>query len=137
MRLTSDENAPPTGAVTGRFDIGEWDNGYGYDPDDSSLLACDQFPSAANNFTGSNLGSYCNPALDKLFARELATGDAGVRQQLFEQIHQIYLTDFPFITLYSQLDLAIVRKGTHNYQPSPIAGGTVNIWQWWCDHGKC
>jgi peptide/nickel transport system substrate-binding protein len=130
--------SPPTGAVTGRFDIAEFEqNPPGYDPDDSLFFACDQVPSAANSFNGGNVGSYCNPALDKLFAQELATGDAGVRQQLFEQIHQIYLTDFPFITLYSQLDLAIVRKGTHNYQPSPIAGGTVNIWQWWCDHGKC
>jgi len=129
--------SPPTGAVTGRFDIAEWQDSYGYDPDDSSDFACDQVPSVANHFSGANLGSYCNPALDKLFAQELATPDAGVRQQLFEQMHQIYLTDLPFITLFSPLDLAMVRKGTHNYQPSPIAGETVNIWQWWCDRGKC
>jgi ABC-type transport system substrate-binding protein len=60
-----------------------------------------------------------------------------VRQQLFEQIHHIYLTDFPFITLYSLTFFSLVRKGTHNYQPSPFAGKTVNIWEWWCDGGKC
>ncbi len=135
--LPQGKASPPTGAVTGRFDIAEWENGYGYDPDDSTYFACDQFPSAANNFNGLNLGFYCNPALDKLFTQELATPDPGVRQQLFEQIHHIYLTDFPFITLYSPLTLAMVRKGTHNYQPSPIAGETVNIWEWWCDNGKC
>ena len=123
--------------MTGRFDIAEWENDYGYDPDDSSWFACDQVPSAANNFAGGNLGFYCNPALDKLFAQEQATPDPGVRQQLFEQIHQVYLTQFPFITLFSQTYFSLVRKGVRNYQPSPIAGETVNIWEWWCDHGKC
>jgi len=63
--------------------------------------------------------------------------DAGVRQNIFDQIHQIYLTDLPFITLFSSTDIFIVHKGTHNYQISPIEGGTSNIWQWWCDGGKC
>ncbi len=132
--LSGGKASPPTGAVAGRYDIAEWANGYGYDPDDSFLLSCDQIPPKGD---GSNLDFYCNPALDALYKQELATADAGVRQQIFEQIHQIYLTEFPFITLYSTQDLALVRKGMHNYQPSPIEGGTVNIWEWWCDKGKC
>jgi len=75
--------------------------------------------------------------LDGLYREEQTTADPGVRQQLFDQIHQLYLTQLPFIVLYSPLDLAMVRKGTHNYHPSPIAGETVNIWEWWCDGGKC
>ncbi len=118
--------SPPTGAVAGRNDIAEFSTGPGnYDPDDSSLLSCDQYP------------RYCNPALDALYKQELETADPGLRQQIFSQIHHIYLTDFPFITLYFPLDVAVVRKGTHNYQLSPFAGETVNIWQWWCDNGKC
>jgi peptide/nickel transport system substrate-binding protein len=96
-----------------------------YDPDDSLLLPCDQYP------------RYCNPALDALYKQERETVDPGLRQQIFSQIHHIYLTDFPFITLYFPLDVAVVRKGTHNYQPSPFTGETVNIWEWWCDKGKC
>ena len=53
------------------------------------------------------------------------------------QIHHVYLTDFPFISLYFPLDVAVVRKGIHNYQPSPFTGETINIWEWWCDNGKC
>jgi hypothetical protein len=30
----------------------------------------------------------------------------------------------------------MVRKGTHNYQHSSIEV-SINIWQWWCDNGKC
>jgi peptide/nickel transport system substrate-binding protein len=118
--------SPPTGAVAGRYDIAEYASSpNNFDPDDSELLSCNQYP------------RYCNSALDALYKQEITTLDPGLRQQIFEQIHHIYLTDFPFITLYFPLDVAVVRKGTHNYQPSPYAGETVNIWEWWCDHGKC
>jgi ABC-type transport system substrate-binding protein/serine/threonine protein kinase len=130
--LPGGKASPPTGAVTGRFDIAEYEWDFAYDPDDSGLLSCDQIPPKGQHYP-----FYCNSTLDALYQQELATPDPGVRQQLFDQIHHIYLTDFPFITLYSQLNLAMVRKGAHNYQPSPIAGETVNIWEWWCDHGKC
>lgn len=130
--LSGGKPSPPGGAVAGRYDIAEWAHTFSYDPDDSSLLSCNQIPPKGSNFT-----FYCNPALDVLYTQELATADAGVRQQLFHQIHQIYLMEFPFITLYSPIDLSIVRKGIHNYLPSTIAGDTVNIWEWWCDNGKC
>jgi peptide/nickel transport system substrate-binding protein len=130
--LNGGKASPATGAVAGRYDIAEWEQGFGYDPDDSFVLGCDQVPPKGINWT-----FYCNPALDALYRQEQATVDPGVRQQLFNQIHQIYLTQFPFIVLYSSLDPSIVRKGTHNYQPSPIEGETVNIWEWWCDGGKC
>jgi len=130
--LNEGKASPPTGAVAGRFDIAEFEDSFNYDPDDSLILACDQFPPKGFNFD-----FYCNTALDALYKQEQATADPGVRQQLFFQIHQIYLTELPFITLFSQNDLAMVRKGTHNYQPSPFEGETANIWEWWCDHGKC
>jgi peptide/nickel transport system substrate-binding protein len=131
--LPGGKASPPTGAVAGRYDIADFWQGFGYDPDDSWILSCDQIPpKGQNNFT-----FYCNPALDTLYRQEQATADAGLRQQLFNQIHQLYLTEFPFIALYSPLYLAMVRKGTHNYQPSPIEGDPVNIWEWWCEHGKC
>jgi ABC-type transport system substrate-binding protein len=79
---------------------------------------------------------YCNPALDKLFVQEQATVDSGVRQQLFDQIHRIYLTQFPFIVLYGPIAFALVHKGTHNYLPGPFTD-TYNIAEWWCDNGKC
>ena len=125
--------SPPTGAVAGRYDIAQFATSYGYDPDDSFLLSCDQIPPKGQN----NIDFYCNPKLDALYQQELATADPGVRQQLFRRIHQIYLTEFPFIVLFGWTELAMVRKGTHNYLLSPIEGETINIWEWWCDNGKC
>ena len=122
-----------SGSVAGRYDIAEGADGFGYDPDDSTLLACDQFTPKGRNY-----GFYCNPALDVLYQQEQTTVDAGARQQISRQIHQFYLTQFPFITLYGLLgSLAVVRKGTHNYQISTFFDEFNNIWEWWRDNGKC
>jgi len=128
--LPGGKASPPTGAISGRYDIAEFESDFSYDPDDAFLLACDQFPP-----TGFNIDFYCNQTLDALYHQEQATADPGARQQIFVQIHQIYLTEFPFIVLYSLNDFSIVRKGTHNYQPGPFGAGET--WEWWCENGKC
>jgi len=131
--LPEGDASPPTGAVAGRYDIAELSWSYDtYDPDDSFLLRCNSVPP-----NGANITFFCDPNLDSIYDQELTTVEPGIRQKLFELIHTVYLTNYPFIVLYSPTNLAIVRKGTHNYQPSPFEGSTINIWQWWCDHGKC
>jgi peptide/nickel transport system substrate-binding protein len=129
--LPAGKASPPTGAVAGRYDIAEFGETWSYDPDDSSLLSCDQIPPK-----GFNVSFYCNPALDALYKQELATVDTYARQQIFAQIQKIYLAELPFIVLYSTQSIAMVRKGTHNYQISPFSGET-NIAEWWCDKGQC
>jgi len=122
-----------TGGVAGKYDIAEFENAFVYDADDSSLLACNQIPPA-----GFNITFYCNPTLDKLFAQEEATADPAARQQIFNQEHAIYLTDYPFITLYSPTDIAMHKLVGHNYNPGPMgASETVGSMNWWCDGGKC
>jgi peptide/nickel transport system substrate-binding protein len=117
----------------GKYDLAEWASSYVYDPDDASNFACSQIPPR-----GGNLNFYCNQQLDSLFAKEVATADRNARQQIFDQIHQIFLTSFPVVVLYNLLDVEIAKKGTHNYQPGPFgATETVNVWDWWCDNGKC
>ncbi len=126
------------GGKPGTFDMAEFEDSWTYDADDSGLLACNQIPSAANSFGGGNYAQYCNPKVDALMQQELSTTDPNARQQAFNQEHQIYLTDFPFITLYSPTDIAVVKNNVHNYLPGPEgASETVNVWQWWCDGGTC
>jgi peptide/nickel transport system substrate-binding protein len=132
--VLSGKPSPPTGAVVGRFDITEANEFLpGYDPDDYTVLGCDSFLP-----NGGNVGFYCNPTLEALYKREQGTTDAGVRQQIFDQIHEIYLTEFPMIVLYGWIEFTIAHKGTHNHQASALDGETTaNIWEWWCDNGKC
>jgi len=76
--------------------------------------------------------------LDQQYTAEESTADPAMRQQAFDQIHQIYLTDFPFVVLYSPVDIAMHKVGLHNYNPAPEgASETINVWQWWCTNGQC
>ena len=83
------------------------------------------------------LDFYCNPALDALYDRNWRQRTRACGSRLFVQIHQIYLTQFPFITLYSPSDLYDRAQGDAQLPAQSFAGETVNIWEWWCDNGKC
>jgi peptide/nickel transport system substrate-binding protein len=124
--------------VVGKYDLSEFQNSYTYDADDISEYACAQVPSAANNYGGQNYSFYCNPQLDKLFVQEESTTDYNARQQIFNQIHQIYLSELPFVTLYAPADIALVKSTGHNYQVGSMgASETVNVMNWWCTGGTC
>jgi peptide/nickel transport system substrate-binding protein len=121
------------GGQPGKYDLAEWATSYTYDANDAASFECSQIPPH-----GSNFNFYCSPQMDKLLAQEIGTADPQARQQIFNQIHQLILTDYPIIPLYNLTDLEIAKKGTHNYQPGPFGSSeTVNAATWWCDGGKC
>jgi peptide/nickel transport system substrate-binding protein len=131
--LSANTPSPATGAVSGRYDLAEFEDSFSYNADDSSLFACNQIPPA-----GFNVSYYCNKQLDADFVKEQTSGDPAVQQQAFDAEHQIYLTDFPFITLYEPVDLAMHKLTVHNYNPAPEGlSETAGNWTWWCDNGTC
>jgi peptide/nickel transport system substrate-binding protein len=122
-----------TDGKAGVYDIAEFEASWTYDGDDSSSFACNQIPP-----NGFNINFYCNKQLDALFTQEQSTADTNARQQVFNQEHQIYLTEYPFITLYSPLDVAVSKNTTHNYAPGPMgASETIGVQNWWCTNGQC
>jgi len=122
----------------GVYDIGEFEQTYSYDGDDSSSLDCNSIPSAANSYGGQNYAFWCDHATDALYNQELSTTDPAVRQDAFNKLHQIYLTEFPFITEYAPIDATVVKNTAHNYASGPMgAQETVNVWNWWCTGGVC
>ena len=122
----------------GVYDIAEYEQTYTYDGDDSATLDCAEIPSAANSYGGENYAFWCNKQAEALFNQELSTTDPAVRQDAFNKLHQIYLTEFPFITEYAPIDASIVKSTGHNYTPGPEgAQETVNVWNWWCTGGQC
>jgi peptide/nickel transport system substrate-binding protein len=122
-----------TDGKAGTYDIAEFENSLSYDADDYSVAACSQIPP-----NGFNITFYCNKQLDTLYAQEQSTVDTNARQQAFDQIHGIYLSEFPFITLYSPVDLSVHKNTTQNYAPGPEgAAETVGVMNWWCTNGQC
>jgi peptide/nickel transport system substrate-binding protein len=117
----------------GKHDLAEFENSYTYDPDDASLLDCSQ-----QGQNGENWSFYCSQQMETYIHQEQSSADPNVRQQAFNQIHNLELTDIPFVVLYSPLDLGIAKSTAHNYAPGPEgASETVNVWQWWCTNGTC
>ena len=126
----------PQGQVS-KYGMAEFEETFTYDGDDASIFSCAQIPSAANSFGGGNYSFYCNPQLDKLLVQEESVADPTARQQIFNQIHQIYLTQFPFITEYAPIDIAVSKTTTHNYViGAEGASETINVMNWWCTGGK-
>lgn len=127
----------PQGKV-GSYDLAEFENSFTYDADDSSIGSSSQIPSAANNYGGMNFSFYSNKELDKQYSIEQSSSDPTVRQQAFNQIHQIYLTEFPFVVLYAPVDMAVAKSTVHNYVIGSMGSSeTVNVMNWWCTGGKC
>jgi peptide/nickel transport system substrate-binding protein len=115
----------------GQYDIAEFASTGAYDPDNSILLTC------AEKGSG-NLAFYCSSQMEALQKQQLSTGDPAARQQAFDGINQLEVTDVPWIVEFSSPNLAVYKKGTHNYVPSAVGvGSTENIWLWWCDGGTC
>ncbi len=117
----------------GKHDLAEYENSYTYDADDASVLACDQ-----QGTNGQNWSFYCNPKMETLLHQEQQTADPNARQQAFNQIHGLELTEFPFAILYSPTDLGISKTTAHNYGPGPEGSSeTIGVDKWWCTGGKC
>ena len=106
-----------TDGKAGVYDIVEFENAWSYDADDSSSFSSSQIPP-----NGFNINFYSNKQLDALITQQESTADANARQQAFDQEHQIYLTECPFITLYSPVDIAVHKNVTQNYAPWPGGG---------------
>ena len=116
-------------AKPGTYDIAEFAESGAYDPDNASILQCDQTALFSH---------YCNPKMDVLLQQEQSSGDPAVRRQAFNGINQLELTDFPFVVEFAAPDVATHKQGTENYAPSVAGmGETINFWQWWCDNGTC
>jgi peptide/nickel transport system substrate-binding protein len=117
----------------GKADLAEFESTPTYNGTQSETVACNQAPPSGENYS-----FYCNPQVDKLLSQVEQTSDAGQRQQLFNQVHQIYLTEFPMIVLYSPSDLGVFKNTGHNYLPGPEgASEAVGIQTWWCTNGQC
>lgn len=112
----------------GNFDLGEFEDSLGYDPDDFTLFYSTQ--TAANG--GSNYGFYSNPTVDQAIKTEEGTADITARKAAFHTIHTTILADAPVFYLYAPRDVAVAKTTLQNYAPSAQGPSeTWNIWDWY------
>ena len=68
---------------------------------------------------GQNRGYYQNPRLDQLLAEGRSTFDRAKRKPVYEEVQKIIATDLPYISLYMQDNVAIMRSNIDGYVQYP------------------
>jgi peptide/nickel transport system substrate-binding protein len=68
---------------------------------------------------GQNRGYYANPRIDQLLIDGHSTFDRAKRKPIYEEVQKIVATDLPYLSLYMQSNVAIMRKGIEGYEQYP------------------
>jgi peptide/nickel transport system substrate-binding protein len=68
---------------------------------------------------GQNRGYYNNPRVDRLIMEGRSTFDRARRKQIYGEIQRIVQEDLPYISLYHQINVAIMDKGLQGYTMYP------------------
>lgn len=68
---------------------------------------------------GQNRGYYSNPKVDDLIAQGRATFDRGKRRQIYAEIQRIVQEDLPYVSLYHQVNVAVMDKDLQGYVMYP------------------
>lgn len=85
---------------------------YSRDPSAMNLrLMCDQAPP-----NGINTQAYCNPDLDELLLRGVATTDQDERAEIYHEAQYIVNDELPMIILYVANTLAATGEGLQGYE---------------------
>lgn len=68
---------------------------------------------------GQNRGYYSNPRVDKLIMEGRATFDRAKRKQIYGEIQRIVQEDMPYVSLYHQINVAVMDKNLKGYVMYP------------------
>lgn len=75
---------------------------------------------------GQNRGYYSNPKLDELILKGRSTFDRAQRKQAYDEVQKIVQEDLPYISLYHQINVAVMDKNIDGYVMYP-AGFLLSV----------
>ncbi len=106
--------------ASGAFDLAYVPWPMGADPDDSFLLACG---------APSNYMRFCDPVVDVLERRALATPERAARTALYSQIERRVAADVPIVYLFNPAYIYVYRKRLRGFAPNAFLA-TWNAAAW-------
>src|SRR5262245_8943379 len=80
--------------------MADFAQGGSVDPSVTGTLACENIPTADNEFAGGNWNHWCNQSATDLMHQSDQALDQSARADLFNQIYQTEATDFISLPLY-------------------------------------
>ncbi len=100
------------------------------DFDFNSAYACNQIPSAENDWAGMNYSGWCNRAADGVAHAATLAGGMDVRQSAFEVIQREAANELPSVPLFQRVDVMAVNPALENFLPNPSEMMGWNVAQW-------
>lgn len=133
------KNVPPTQLFEDllprrEFQLAEFAQVASPDPTVTAILACDQIPTKANNFSGQNSFSWCNRQATALMKQSDATIDHAQRRDLLRQVGKLERQDLPWIPLFQKPLILAWRDdrigGPIGEYTSSSYSGMFNMYDW-------
>lgn len=75
---------------------------------------------------GQNRGYYSNPRVDQLLVEGRGTFDRAKRKPIYDEVQKLVQQDLPYLSLYHQINAAVMRKNIDGYVPYP-AGFLLSV----------
>lgn len=123
MKIESNEFGTFFDAISkGEFQMYSMSRNGVQDPDFYYVL----FDSKNTPPEGQNRGYYSNPKVDQLLLEGRATFDKAKRKEIYGEIQTILQQDLPYLSLYHQVNVAVMRKNVHGYVGYP-AGFLISV----------
>lgn len=85
------------------------------------IFHSDNIPDAENRSAGANRGAYRNPEIDELLERGERETDREKRKEIYSEVQKILARDLPYVSLWHEHNIAILREGTEGYYITPNA----------------
>ncbi|HXI18103.1 MAG TPA: peptide ABC transporter substrate-binding protein, partial [Chloroflexota bacterium] len=117
--------------VQGSYDVAVWAWSSTVLSDQTTLFACDQIPSKANGFEGSNNYRYCNKRVTELLYESDRTPDVAERAEMIKEIQRLMAEDVPLVPLYQRPETVAFSNDLHGVSNNPLGGVLWNIHEWW------
>jgi peptide/nickel transport system substrate-binding protein len=91
---------------------------------------CDQIPEKKNNWSGLNIGRWCNPDYDTLLKQADTVLDPEKRQEIFIQLNDQQVEDVAMINTVHLAQVSGVNNTLTGLDPTPWDGDLWNLKDW-------
>ena len=85
------------------------------------IFHSDNIPSAEKRSAGGNRGAYKNPELDTLLDEAETVADRDEREAIFSDVQKILAHDLPYVSLWHEHNIAVLKRGVDGYFVTPNA----------------
>ncbi len=85
------------------------------------IFHSDNVPTADARAAGANRGAYKNERVDELLDKGQRETDREKRKKIYSEIQQILARELPYISLWHEDNVAVLREGTEGYYTTPNA----------------